>query len=152
MSARGRRGGVPEQIEADREPGPTTDEVLAAARRAAAEAWTAVAQVVGTSWKKPHAAALVHRRAGPGPPGTEYTEAAIWQSRLVGHLLAGLSAANRESQGVWGQSRPGRKPAGLKCSFCGKSDRAVERLIGGPGVTICNECVELCVWMLVDPD
>ena len=31
----------------------------------------------------------------------------------------------------------------LKCSFCGKWDRDVERLMVGPGVTICNECVEL---------
>jgi len=30
------------------------------------------------------------------------------------------------------------------CSFCGKSQSAVEKLIVGPGVNICNECVELC--------
>ncbi|AOZ72414.1 ATP-dependent protease ATP-binding subunit ClpX [Boudabousia tangfeifanii] len=32
----------------------------------------------------------------------------------------------------------------LKCSFCGKSQKQVRKLIGGPGVYICNECVELC--------
>lgn len=32
----------------------------------------------------------------------------------------------------------------LKCSFCGKSQKQVVKLIGGPGVYICNECVELC--------
>lgn len=32
----------------------------------------------------------------------------------------------------------------LKCSFCGKSQKQVIKLIGGPGVYICNECVELC--------
>lgn len=32
----------------------------------------------------------------------------------------------------------------LHCSFCGKSDRDVRRLIAGPGVYICNECVDLC--------
>lgn len=33
----------------------------------------------------------------------------------------------------------------LKCSFCAKSQKQVRKLIGGPGVYICDECVELCV-------
>jgi hypothetical protein len=32
----------------------------------------------------------------------------------------------------------------LKCSFCGKSDKEVTRLIGGPGVYICDACVGIC--------
>jgi ATP-dependent Clp protease ATP-binding subunit ClpX len=32
----------------------------------------------------------------------------------------------------------------LKCSFCGKSQDQVRRLIAGPGVYICDECIELC--------
>ncbi len=32
----------------------------------------------------------------------------------------------------------------LKCSFCGKSQRHVRKLIAGPGVYICDECIELC--------
>lgn len=32
----------------------------------------------------------------------------------------------------------------LKCSFCGKTQNQVKRLIAGPNVTICNECVDLC--------
>lgn len=32
----------------------------------------------------------------------------------------------------------------LKCSFCGKSQEQVRRLIAGPGVYICDECIELC--------
>ena len=32
----------------------------------------------------------------------------------------------------------------VHCSFCGKPDSQVERLIAGPGVYICNECVALC--------
>ena len=38
----------------------------------------------------------------------------------------------------------------LKCSFCGKSQEQVKRLIAGPGVYICNECVELCLSILED--
>jgi ATP-dependent Clp protease ATP-binding subunit ClpX len=33
---------------------------------------------------------------------------------------------------------------GLKCSFCGKYQDQVNRLIAGPGVYICNECIDLC--------
>jgi ATP-dependent Clp protease ATP-binding subunit ClpX len=32
-----------------------------------------------------------------------------------------------------------------RCSFCGKSRKQVEKLINGPGVFICAECVSLCV-------
>ena len=32
----------------------------------------------------------------------------------------------------------------LKCSFCGKSQKQVRKLIGGSGVYICDECIELC--------
>lgn len=32
----------------------------------------------------------------------------------------------------------------LNCNFCGKSSKEVKKLIAGPGVYICNECVELC--------
>ncbi len=32
----------------------------------------------------------------------------------------------------------------VKCSFCGKSQDQVRRLIAGPGVFICDECVSLC--------
>src|ERR1700729_1174267 len=32
----------------------------------------------------------------------------------------------------------------LKCSFCGKSQDQVKKLIAGPGVYICDECVDLC--------
>jgi ATP-dependent Clp protease ATP-binding subunit ClpX len=35
--------------------------------------------------------------------------------------------------------------ATLRCSFCGKHQRKVDKLIAGPGVYICNECVDLCV-------
>jgi ATP-dependent Clp protease ATP-binding subunit ClpX len=32
----------------------------------------------------------------------------------------------------------------LKCSFCGKTQRQVKKLIAGPGVYICDECIDLC--------
>lgn len=38
----------------------------------------------------------------------------------------------------------------FKCSFCGKSEEQVRRLIAGPGVYICDECIELCSEIIVD--
>ncbi len=38
----------------------------------------------------------------------------------------------------------------LKCSFCGKTQDQVRRLIAGPGVYICDECIELCSEIIVD--
>lgn len=32
----------------------------------------------------------------------------------------------------------------IRCSFCGKSQNSVERIIAGPGVYICNECIKVC--------
>ncbi len=39
---------------------------------------------------------------------------------------------------------PNKYDSHLKCSFCGKSQEQVRKLIAGPGVYICDECVELC--------
>jgi ATP-dependent Clp protease ATP-binding subunit ClpX len=40
----------------------------------------------------------------------------------------------------------------LQCSFCGKSQHQVKKLIAGPDMFICNECVELCVDIMNDPN
>jgi len=40
----------------------------------------------------------------------------------------------------------------LHCSFCGKSQSAIKRLIAGPGVYICDESVELCHDIIVETD
>ena len=41
---------------------------------------------------------------------------------------------------------------GVRCSFCGKSQDQVSRLIAGPGAYICNECVRVCLDILSDDD
>ena len=38
--------------------------------------------------------------------------------------------------------------AEARCSFCGKPDASIDRMIAGPGVYICNECVGLCNQLL----
>ncbi len=46
----------------------------------------------------------------------------------------------------------GGKDKTLICSFCGKNQDEVERMIIGPGVNICNECIELCFSLLGNDD
>ncbi|MDQ3240578.1 MAG: ATP-dependent Clp protease ATP-binding subunit ClpX [Actinomycetota bacterium] len=41
-------------------------------------------------------------------------------------------------------ARPTEQNEQLLCSFCGKSQRQVKKLIAGPGVYICDECIDLC--------
>jgi hypothetical protein len=45
----------------------------------------------------------------------------------------------------WKKKSP---PGGLRCSFCNKSQREVRKLIAGPHVYICDECVDICLTVL----
>ena len=40
----------------------------------------------------------------------------------------------------------------MQCSFCGKPANAVAKLIAGPGIFICNECVGLCEKIIADEE
>ena len=53
----------------------------------------------------------------------------------------GVEWTDREEDAV---ARIGDGADLLKCSFCGKSQKQVKKLIAGPGVYICDECIELC--------
>jgi hypothetical protein len=44
------------------------------------------------------------------------------------------------------------KPEFLKCSFCSKSEKEVDKLIAGPAVYICNECIDVCNQILSKED
>jgi len=46
--------------------------------------------------------------------------------------------------------RPSRDDQELKCSFCGKSQSQIAKLISGPAVYVCNECINLCVDIMND--
>src|SRR6202521_6475151 len=66
------------------------------------------------------------------------------------------TASNRSKQHSKQHGPPDRRRRGtevakcgdggdlVKCSFCGKSQKQVKKLIAGPGVYICDECIELC--------
>ena len=38
----------------------------------------------------------------------------------------------------------------LRCSFCGKATSEVDKLVAGPGIYICDECVDLCHEIIVE--
>jgi ATP-dependent Clp protease ATP-binding subunit ClpX len=59
----------------------------------------------------------------------------------VGGVLAGQKGPG---EGAMEMARLGDRADQLKCSFCDKSQRQVRRLIAGPGVYICQECIEIC--------
>lgn len=64
------------------------------------------------------------------------------------------SAAVTSAACGWGFMRRKYMPKGKHdtktsyCAFCGKSQHEVKKLIAGPAVFICNECVELCMTIL----
>ena len=70
-------------------------------------------------------------------------------------LSARIDAAERHAGGESPGSSadaPGRAPPKtLYCSFCGKSQHAVRKLVAGPAVFICDECIDLCTDFVVDP-
>jgi len=45
-----------------------------------------------------------------------------------------------------------KKHSALHCSFCGKSQHEVKKLIAGPAIFICDACVALCVKIIADED
>jgi hypothetical protein len=62
--------------------------------------------------------------------------------------MSEMQASTESSDQPEGRAKNVR--AEFSCSFCGKKQRQVWRLIAGPGVYICSECVLLCVEMLVE--
>lgn len=66
------------------------------------------------------------------------------RNKKIQRLASGRSLRLKEQHltSCNSQYRDGKK---LYCSFCGKYQTEVERLIAGPSVYICDECVDLCV-------
>src|SRR5262249_6351516 len=62
-------------------------------------------------------------------------------------LSAKIAAAERASAAAHSlpAARERTAPKTLYCSFCGKSQHEVQKLIAGPSVYICDECAQLCM-------
>jgi hypothetical protein len=101
----------------------------------------------GASYLRHRLLTLLLRRRGVLPADLigflDYADSRILLRRAGG----GYTFIHRLLQDYLG-TRVQRRAATLTCSFCGKDHRQVNSLIAGPGVYICNECVDLCVELI----
>ena len=92
-----------------------------------------------------HRARLLHeRRRGEGVRPDRPRDLAALALLLRGRDRLGHSAVPSSDRGDRHVARPTDSNEQLLCSFCGKSQRQVKKLIAGPGVYICDECIDLC--------
>ena len=73
-----------------------------------------------------------------------------WEATVDAVSVAGEDWADHISLSVPPDldDRPYEPTAQPVCSFCGKPERLVEKLVAGPGIYICDECVVVCVQIL----
>jgi len=112
--------------------------------------WRFVPKVLSRA-RQPHPANNTRRaRRGEQTAGEVANRAALTSSNAGRHLVPpglrrgrgapGLAAISEEEHPACMANRP----RAIACSFCGKARHQVRRLIAGPGIFICNECVRLC--------
>jgi hypothetical protein len=68
------------------------------------------------------------------------------------HVLAAKIETDRPAAPSTHAQPPAKRPSLLYCSFCGKSQHEVGKLIAGPNVFICDECVGLCDDIVIGRD
>jgi hypothetical protein len=104
-------------------------------------------------------AAAIAQQAGRGEVGTEHLLAALALDpgsrarRVLSHLGVSIAAVKKGLEGYVGPGKRRRRKRGkadLACSFCGKSQKQVKKLVAGPGVYICDECIDLCNEILAE--
>lgn len=66
------------------------------------------------------------------------------REQVLLRLPPGLPGRGGRLRERLGRTQRGKEPGAKLCSFCGKSCQEVTRIIAGPGVGICNECINLC--------
>ena len=98
-------------------------------------------------------AAAIAQQAGRGDIGTEHLLAALVLDpgsrarRVLTRLGVSIAAVKKGLDRYVGPGKQRRRKRGNAdpaCSFCGKSQKQVKKLIAGPGVYICDECIDLC--------
>jgi hypothetical protein len=94
-------------------------------------------------------------RASPGPVSgvPSDREQLIVFAREIGELYRLERSRNAELESVLQNLQntyPAESEPPVICSFCRKSQTAVKKLIAGPTVYICNECIDLCNEIIVD--
>jgi hypothetical protein len=105
-------------------------------------------------------AAALAQQAARGEVGTEHLLAALVLDpgsrarRVLSRLGVSIAAVKKGLDcyvGPGKQRRRKRGKADPACSFCGKSQKQVKKLIAGPGVYICDECIDLCNEIVAEP-
>lgn len=116
--------------------------------------------LLGEDWRLPlelRASSDADRRPAPG--SWQRLDRAAAELSAIGSTpdvpLSALIAAYRELAQAAGDlanrlqlnaaEQIGEDGRAVVCSFCGQPNTQVERMVAGPGINICNECVELCV-------
>ena len=107
-------------------------------------------------------AEMLALRAGCGYVGTEHLLGALALDpgsrarRVLDRLEISIPAVKKELECYISPGRRRRRPRGkapgMACSFCGKPRTEALRLVAGPGVYICAECIGLCTEILAEPD
>lgn len=72
---------------------------------------------------------------------------------VLSHLGVSSAAVRKGLERYIGPGKQRRRKRGRAdraCSFCGKSQQQVKKLIAGPGVFICDECIDLCSEILAE--
>jgi hypothetical protein len=64
------------------------------------------------------------------------------REEVIRRLTGTLPGRRRDR--LWGRRTQTKDPGGRNCSFCGKSAAEVDKIVAGPNVWICDECVDLC--------
>ena len=104
-------------------------------------------------------AAKLAQATGVDQVGTEHLLAVLALDpgsrarRVLSHLGVSIAAIKKGLDGYVGPGKRRRRKRGkadLACSFCGKSQEQVKKLVAGPGVYICDECIDLCNEILAE--
>ena len=66
--------------------------------------------------------------------------------------VAGQSRKTEEIDNVYSESRNDPSTRTIRCSFCGKPQNLVDRMIAGNHAYICDECVKLCMEIMSEPE
>ena len=87
---------------------------------------------------------------GGSPGSTKTLEKEVRTEELIEGLRVAIETLGKKKTGrrfrrKKKKSLESKNPPILNCSFCGKTQRQVKKLIAGPGVYICDECIDLCV-------
>jgi len=98
-------------------------------------------------------AAVMAQQAGRGEVDTGHLLAVLALDpgsrarRVLSHLGVSIAAVEKGLGCYAGPAKRRRRKRGKAdsaCSFCGKSQQQARKLVAGPGVSICDECIDLC--------